>query len=354
MRCIMKKFFAVLLSVLTIFLCACGTGSPEVPVSSPVPAVETEESVPEPKIMEAEVIGVEAPAVLAYLDRGDEIGLMGECQENGNYYIVKSAKGFGLVSKNFVRLADEADYESWTGQAADGAKLYSDYYRTDDSPVKLEKGTELKVIDAIDDAYVVEYDSKVGIVPMDKVSGGNTVSTGSTSSENSTLPEHSSVVVEQKESEITGKAVIRADHTPLLGALFSRGEQVSVKSHDEETAKLCILDFEAETEMRYLRFAEDAEYESWICFAEVDTEVYSNPYLVGEISMTPDVNTQCTVLADMGNCYFVKVDERLGYMDKVYACEDEIDLAVQYPDGNYGASRSDEKLPSSGWTVAIK
>ena len=118
----MKKTIALILLLSLTFLCACGEATAPAPVPTAEPTVEptaepTPTPVPTPETEEAEVIALEAPAVMARLDRGDSVELMGKEIRYMDYYIVKSDKGYGLMHKQFLRLENEEEYESWTGYA---------------------------------------------------------------------------------------------------------------------------------------------------------------------------------------------------------------------------------------------
>ena len=127
----MKKTIALILLLSLTFLCACGEAP--APASAPTaePAVDptaepTPTPVPTPETEEAEVIALEAPAIMARLDRGDSVELMGKEIKYMDYYIVKSDKGCGLMHKQFLRLENEEEYKSWTGYALADTVMYTD------------------------------------------------------------------------------------------------------------------------------------------------------------------------------------------------------------------------------------
>ena len=386
----MKKTIALILLLSLTFLCACGEAP--APASAPTaePAVDptaepTPTPVPTPETEEAEVIALEAPAIMARLDRGDNVELMGKEIKYMDYYIVKSDKGYGLMHKQFLRLENEEEYKSWTGYALADTVMYTDYTMSTVELQELEKGDKLTVLEKLDTCYVVAFGDHTGVIPIEKVQntdkknwdvsygdGGNSSGGGGASSgggwngipqdgtdivisafvsSSSPVLEKLATVIEQTDKEVIGTAEVVVTGAPLIAAFYERGDKVQVLEWGDELTKLDIFGFEAQTETRFLRDMSKAEYEQWQCFTVLGAKLYKNTDMRTSDYIPLNVNVEFTVLADMGECYLVENDSAIGYLAKDMVSTEKI--TASYNGGNADYSGGASSGGDSDWSAAV-
>lgn len=366
----MKKLTIPVLFMLLLLMCGCAvqpaafaaqitptpaiTPTPE-PLSEPLPTptpLPSPTSMPEPETEKAFVIALEAPVILTRLERDTEVELMGKDSKFPEFYIVKSEDGYGLMHRQFLRLEDAKEFESWTFKADAGLKLYSGYTMKDEKPELAEKGVEVKVIEKLDTCYVVMIGDKVGVVAAEDINGKGKASWGAVGEGGggdvggggwNGIPqdgndiliagrigapraklEKLATVIKQEDTVITGKASVIINEAPVIGAIYERGEDVRVFEWGDETTVLYVLGFYGETQTRFLRAEKDKEYTSWICYSKQGTKLFDNIEMRAPGFIPLNRNVEMTVLEDMGDCYLVETENGMGYVEKDDISKDKL------------------------------
>ena len=387
----MKKTIALILLLSLTFLCACGEAPAPAGAPTAEPAVEptaepTPTPVPTPETEEAEVIALEAPAIMARLDRGDSVELMGKEIRYMDYYIVKSDKGYGLMHKQFLRLENEEEYESWTGYALDDTVMYSDYTMSTVLFQDFNKNDELTVLEKLDTCYVAAFGEQTGVIALDELrdnnrqnwdvdygggdggassSGGggggwNGVPQDGTDivisgfmSASSPVLEKLATVIEQTDKEVIGTAEVVVTGAPLIAAFYERGDKVQVLEWGDELTKLDIFGFEAQTQTRFLRDMSKAEYEQWQGFTVQGAKLYKNIDMTGTNYIPLNANVEFTVLADMGECYLAENDSEIGYLIKDQVRTEKITASYNAGGDYSGGGSSGGGGADGGWSAAV-
>ena len=330
--------------------------SAEIPAPTPEP---TPTPTPEPDTTPAFVVAKEAPAVLAYLMRGDEVEIVGDYEALEGYFIVKAEPGYGIVEKSLLRLDGEEPYAEWHGYAA-GSVDVSSSLDLADAAASLRFNDELTVLDEFDNAYLVEVGGVMGFVPRSSVrnywvdpnqlpSGGGSESGGGDSGSGADGGDISlaSFIVEQ-EGEASGAAVVRADNTPLILAIFEYDEEVSVISVNGEKTAVWFCGLEAEVETRFLRMDGESAYAVWTGYMKKDG-LYDNILLLGDPEVRPAFNTEIEVLNDFDGVYLVRYGEKLFYTNSEFISETYIEVTYN-PGGGGGGSESGGGDSGGEWT----
>ena len=130
-----------------------------------------------------------------------------------------------------------------------------------------------------------------------------------------------------------GKAQVLSERVEIFAEMLKQGDTVEVLERGDEFTKVKVNGVEGEIETRFLRFDGDDEYQSWTCYTAPDTHVFDNPWLreAGDGVSDPVwvmKNTEFTVLADLGTCYYVKNDSLEGYIAKDFAKDSEVDYTL--------------------------
>ena len=127
--------------------------------------------------------------------------------------------------------------------------------------------------------------------------------------------------------KVSGAAKVSAARAEIFAEMLKQGDTVEVIERGDEVTKVKANDVEGEIETRFLRFADEEEYQSKTVYTAPDTKLYDNPYLRGSATWLKK-NTELTVLADLGSCYYVKNDSIEGYIAKDFALTGEVDYTV--------------------------
>ena len=160
----------------------------------------------------------------------------------------------------------------------------------------------------------------------------------------------------------SGTAQVRTERAEIFAEMLKQGDAVEVIECGDEFTKVKANDVEGEIETRFLRFADEEEFQTKTVYTAPGTLVYDNPWLRdtnGKIEfdslMLPHgsstatwvrTNTELTILADLGDCYCVKGDSVEGYISKGLALDSEVDYTlITNP---YVIETDEEKGPEGG------
>ena len=329
----MKKIAILVLVLALLTLGGCGeskaapaeAAEPETaPTEEPAPEV-TPEPTPEPtpkpvETEEAEVVALYGMPVIEKLMRGDEIEVLSEVPGLPDYAIVRHGKTLGIMARQFFSADGESNYNSWKGFATQDAKLYTDYDFDESTATGLSYAENVTVLDEFDICYRVETaDGATGYVPNDEISK-NRPGSGSKSSSKPTPHEGQDIVLGYEVGEDSyadgSKAAVRCDKAPLLAALYDYTDTVKVMANDGSNCALSANGLAGEVEKRFVRFSDEAPYESWTGYADYKAGFWKNIRLIGTPVKTLNANEEVTVLNEFAESYLVNYKGELGYMDK--------------------------------------
>lgn len=345
----MKKIIAVCLCAAMLLLGGCGIPMPPAvsthePAAAPEPTpapTPTPTPTPTPDTSGAEVVTLEACAVMAVLERGDKLLIEDEWE---NYYIVSSAKGRGYVEKRLVALDGEAEAEPRTVYARSKAEFFTGYLLRGEPAQTLNTNTELQLLADFGDCCLVELDGVLGYVPSDMLSdsriqsysysggggggGGGGAPAAGVDGGDISLAAQRRIVFRAERAGYAGldstnggtAAHVISAEAELYAAIYRRGEQVRVFSQEGEICTLYIDGVFATVERRCLRLEGDEVFESAVGYAASGAELFRSLELRGEVIDSLDRNTELTLLWAFENCYLASLpDGSMGYIaaDKV-------------------------------------
>lgn len=340
----MKRFLILMLGF-TLLLAGCKQNQgpianepsePSGPIQQPIEIQqETEPEVtepPAPETVTATALADHTVVVLQTANRDDTIDIAGEFDEN--HYVVKLESGYGLIEKRLVRLDGEAPYETWSGYARSGAKLYGNYHLLPGDERELGTNTVLEIVDDLDGCLVVRMDDAIGYIPEAKVSksyikyssGGSSGQDGgdislSYGGETTNLYTNLSMFVPQS-GEVSGKGTVLADGAEIILGWFDRGDSMQIITEPGFVSELegwhgVYLNGITGYVRQNLTLTDGAEpYAQWDGYARSGAEVFDNYYLNGEAVKTLSTNTVVHVVCDLGTCYLVEIGEDVAYMAK--------------------------------------
>lgn len=334
----MKRILMFLLAAAMLMSAGCSKAPQEtVTPTEPVPATEataapTEQPTeapteaptePVPQVCNGEIQVDQAPGILAFLNRGEQVDVVGAFDED--YYVVKVAQGYGLVEKQLLRMAGEAAYEGWTGYAQNKAGVYTNYQLTGQPVLTLGRNTQVEVLEELKYVYVVTVDGTAGFmnkadVSKTKIKTGG----GGGSADGGDISLSAGVVglasIQPQSGDVTGQADVLADGSQVILGFFSLGEMAPIVAEEgfaEEMEGYYTLYLEGMymyLPRNLVRLESEAAYESWDGYAAKNAQVCNHYTVLGEGVKLP-VNTVVTVLWDGGDFYVVSVDGQIGYMD---------------------------------------
>lgn len=334
----MKKLMIFLLAAVLLISTGCSKVPQEtVPPTEPAPATEataapTEQPTeapteaptePVPQVHSGEVQVDWAPGILTFLNRGENVDVVGDFDED--YYVVKVAQGYGLMEKQLLRMAGEAAYEGWTGYAQNKAGVYTTYQLTGQPVLTLGRNTQVEVLDELEYVYVVTVEGTAGFMNKADVSKTKIKSSGGGgSADGGDISLSAGVVglvsIQPQSGDVTGQAEVLADGSQVILGFFSRGEMAPIVAEEgfaeelEGYYTLYLDGMYAYLPRNLVRLESEAAYESWDGYAAKNAPVCDRYTVLGEGVKLP-VNTVVTVLWDGGDFYLVSVDGQIGYMD---------------------------------------
>lgn len=350
----MKRIAAVCLCLAILLLAGCAGTPVPAPTATPTPTPAPEPTptpTPEPETDGASVVTLDATAVLAVLERGEQVLIEGEWEE---YYVVEAAAGRGYVEKRLLARDSEPEYEPWTGYAVSGAEVYLNY-RLSGAPERvLDTNTEMTVLADLGDCYLAELEGSLGYVPAEMVSssrieyhnyyyGGGGGSSGGGSSGGADGGDISlgysvggviPAVCLSSSAGQGGTARVTAVSAELIAAFFQRGDKVRVFSQDDESCTLYIDGEFACVYRRCILMDSEEPYNSWAGYAASGAALHGSSYL-NDSPVQLALNTELTVLADLGGFYLVSVsDGSMGYL--IYEHVSETPIVYNYYGGSGG------------------
>ena len=142
--------------------------------------------------------------------------------------------------------------------------------------------------------------------------------------------------------KVSGTAKVSAARAEIFAEMLKQGDTVEIIERGDEFTRVKANDTEGEIETRFLRFADEEEFESVTVYTAPDTKLYDNPYLRGN-AVWLKKNTELTVLADLGDVYYVKGDSVEGYISKDLGLDSEVDYTLVPNPYVIEASEADEE-----------
>lgn len=355
----MKRIFAILICI-TLLLAGCGekplevTVSPTVPSTAPTTApttepttepatVPTETEPPVPDTVPATALADRTEVVLTTLDRGTVVEIAGEYEED--YYIVQVAGGFGLMEKRLIRLEGAENYEGWTGYAAYGSKIYTNYHLLPGGEQKLSTNTKIAVVDDLDGTLVVQTEGGIGYMRAKELSrsyiqpapsGGS----GSADGGDITLGGDNGIMnlstFLPQSGSVSGKGTVLADEAEIILGWFDRGEAVAIINEEgfleEKEGWYGIYHEGLYGYVRQSLLRKDGQeaYTPWNGYAKYQAELFDHYYLHGEPVSKLSSNARVEILEDLGHCYLATSGDHTGYIAKDMVSETKIN----YNSGN--------------------
>ena len=330
----MKKV-TILLLILSLLLAGCGSNTAEetapatteAPVEITVATEPTETEPPVPETLSGTVQADKTAVVLTTANRGDEVDIVGEYDED--HYVVKLETGYGLIEKRLVRMEGEEAYAEWEGYANYNALLYPTYALKASEGESLSLNTKILVLDDLDGILVVQLEDRIGYMEAAVVSKGyiQPYSGGGGSADGGDIVlgftggiVNLGTFVPQK-GETTGKATVLADGAEILLGWVDRNEEVSIVNEsgfaeEREGFHTIYLDgLYGYIRQNFLLKEGEEPYAEWDGYAKSGAVIYTGHNLSGE-STKLNANAELKILADLGDCYLVASGDITGYMPK--------------------------------------
>ena len=325
------------------------------PTPTPTPTPEpTPTPTPTPETVEATVITDRTVALFLTANRGDELEVVGEFDEK--HYAVKIEAGYGLVEKRLLRMEGEEEYKSWDGYSVSNG-LFCTNYRLDPKDSKtLTLNTAVKVLDDLEECYVVSYGDSIGYMQKSHVNnyytvytpptggggGGNGGGGGGGADGGDITLSFGGInllgVFVAQEGEVSGKATVLADETEVMLGWFDRGDTLPVVAEEgfaeekEGFATVYIDEMYVYVREGFLMTEEAEPYEEWEGYARYKAKLFDNCYLGGKETATLAQNAKLRVLWEFDTSYLVQNGDELAFVSK-----DEISRTyIQYYGGGGG------------------
>lgn len=305
-----------------------------------------------------------AEAISTHFQKGDTLEIVGAFQD---YYVVCGSDGNLLVEKRFLRSADEAPFECWTGYAHSGTTVYASVFLTGDVVADLAPNQAVTVEEGKEDWLFITWDAgegyvskaQLGTAPVYPHSGSSgSGSAGSAPDSGSGAPAQDGTDVDvgslcaeggygsivllscydgaQVEScPEAGPALVIADQIPGYALLLSRGDAVKVTEYDDQQVTIWLDEGRSATLPRFLlRLSEDEAPTSQTFYSASGASVYSDYHLNETALDALPVNTPVEVLETISEFCVVSIDSEIFYMSPNQLS------ATPYIIGSSGASAS--------------
>lgn len=351
----MKKAIAIALTILLLLtMAACGNKAEETAptatqpttallpepteaskpteATEPIPEQTTEPTIPAPTEPEWEpgtILASYSETVYRTFQAGTQLKVIGRFL---GYYVVEQEDIDLLVTVDMLRMEGEEAPESWTGYTKSGTEVFTGPYLRGESITSLPENTQVTVLDSTGSWAYIEWAEGKGYVDpamlsqwrfssgnSDRYNDGTDVPVGSLTSTEATFRPHVHLLgayygPEMEKDFTGGMATVLADGTEGYIRLLERGDEVKVTSFDEETATLWLGEELYGTLPRFLvKLEGDEAYTPWTGYAKWGSTLYGE-YQLETQNATLSVNSQVTVLDEIGGIYVVEYEGQTGYM----------------------------------------
>lgn len=347
----MKPLRCLLLAALLLLTCVgCSDQKPPAPettpaeTTSPVPTVTpapTPEPTPsptpepdgEPAVAKADRVGV----IAVFLNRGDTVQVTGEYDQDFCEILMDGQTL--LVEKRFIRMDDDAVFESRTGYSQKDAAVYASAYLTGNVLTTLSRNAVVTILEDLGGCYLIEFDGQQGYVRTEQISNKKLSSGGGSGSGGAdggdivlgAFDGGMSIVrlsVPRMEQETPaafapGGGTVLADRVEAYRLLLNRGDAVKVIAEEDGFSRVLVDGQIGLAETRLLRMEAQGAYTAWDGYAQNKAAFYENYRLIGE-SESLKKNTAVHVVEDLGDCYLAEVDGALGCIPRDQVSETKI------------------------------
>lgn len=348
------------------------------------------ESAPGPKTETAVIQADGIPAILAFLDLGDQVTVKEALDEKTS--LAETEQGIGSIETQLLRFEGEPEYETWAGYVGYNTQIFPTYELCGTPVQTLKTNTKVWVLEELEDCYAVtlldpsapqeETEQKeegeeeqtvffatkkqVGKFPFQYSyveEGGSAGSSGDSGAQDGgdismayyTLCPLADVVIEEEEK--TGPAAVRVDGAKLILTRFQRGDTVELITEEDAAPEIegyqPIL---VDGKIAYipqgwvLREGEEA-FEARVGYAGYKFQFFDNYLLRGESMKQVYTNTKLTVLWDNGEVSMVQLNDKdgtIGFTASASLLEAPAVVAGD-DSGSSGGSGSD----SGAWTPPV-
>ena len=144
--------------------------------------------------------------------------------------------------------------------------------------------------------------------------------------------------------------IVQGDNIPAILCQLKKGDLVEVTGNPDDTHVTVKTEFGTGTmETQLLRFAGEAQPESWTGYARWNTGLYESYELAGEALATLKTNTKVEVVEELEDCYLVTVDGETGFAAKAQVSKWPVKSSSGSSDGgSSGSSDGGNSGSSSG------
>ena len=339
----MKKILAFVMCLIILASAGCSVQSP-VQTDAPIDAtadpnlqstvppttqvLETEPPVtdpPAPETVPAIALADHVVVIGGLLGRGATVDVVGAYDEN--YYVVKTEVSYGLVEKVLIRMDGEPAYETWTGYAYGGAKLYDNYYMVGTNPEELALNTKVQVLECFEDICQVQVGETLGYMLLSQLSRSYiSYAPSNKDGGDIALEFHGDLNLLSsfvpQEGEVTGTGTVLVSNAQLILGWFDQDDTLAVVADSGFAPSMdgFLVAYQdglwGYVPCALVRMEDEEAYAQWSGFARSNAAFYDNYYMAGEPSRTLATNTEIQILADLGESYVVEVEGVLGYMSK--------------------------------------
>ena len=301
------------------------------------------ESNPGPKTETAIIQADGIPAILAFLNREDQVTVTEAVDEKN--CLADTQYGTGTLETQLLRFKGEPEYEVWMGYVGYNTQLFPTYELCGTPVQTLKTNTKIWILEELDECYAVslldptapreeteqteEEEQTVFFTNKKQVSkgpfqysyveeGGSSDSSGpqdggDISMAYYTLCPLSNVVTEE---EKTGPALVRVDHSKLILGTFQKGNTVQIVTEEgfapEFKGYLTILidGKAAYIPQRWVLREGEKPFEAWDGYAGYGCQLYDNYLLRGKPIKQVYANTKLTILWDNGEVSLVQLNNK--------------------------------------------
>lgn len=372
-----EKTIILVLLALALVLAGCGSPSEETQptlalkdstqptTEATVPTEPAETQPPAPETVPGTVKADKTAVMLTTVNRGDKLDVVGQYDEN--HHVVKLEAGYGLIEKRLARLDTEGPFQPWSGFAAYGAKVYSDYLLRGAVTGELYLNRQVTVLEDLGDVLLVESGEIKGYIRKTQVSAYQ-IPTEQPKEEKKEGQDGGDIVlgwqggvallaaVAPQEGQVTGQATVLADGVPILLGWYDRNEEAALVAEEgfaPEKAGYYTVYLKGicgYVEKNLILKEGEQIYTPWDGYAVYGSKLYRGYDLRGDEIAAPQINSRIRVLQDLGSCYLVAVNGQEGYMPKEFVSEYFINLGGESSQDSSGNKEESGNADNSGST----